>query len=76
MGRGKLSSPESGFADEPHVGEVRAPARPPSRCCRGPKKAPLDAQLAALQVSNTVRADSMGNGGPVIPKKRRHVLLQ
>jgi len=37
MGRGKLSSPESGFADEPHVGEVRAPARP----CSG-------AQLAAL----------------------------
>jgi hypothetical protein len=26
VGRGKLSSPESGFADEPHVGEVRAPA--------------------------------------------------
>jgi hypothetical protein len=28
MGRGKLSSPESGFAAEPHVGEFRAPAPP------------------------------------------------
>jgi hypothetical protein len=30
----------------------------------------------ALQVRNTVWADPVGNGGAVIPKERRHVLLR
>jgi hypothetical protein len=32
--------------------------------------------LAEPQILHTVRADSVGNGRAVIPKKRRHVLLR
>jgi hypothetical protein len=36
----------------------------------------LSGQLAEPQILHTVRADSVGNGRAVIPKKRRHVLLR
>ena len=38
--------------------------------------ASLGGQLAQPQVLDTVQADSVGNGGAVIPKKRRHVFLR